>query len=137
MVKYTMNKDFSFYIDLRKLSYFGLCLYSVVFILENGHQYTRYTMLYGVICMIIVWLEKVISRGRKKDFTIENGILRFINSFFIVLIGKYISPVIASSFGLMYIAFEKESNMNLLHIIGLLCIVIYSNLLFSNFITND
>lgn len=120
-------------LDLMKLFYWFLCIYSVIFILSNT---PKYLMIFGILCAFVVFLEKVlwvVFRG-KDIFVIKNKIIKAINSIIIIYLGKYLSPIIASTVGIMRWCFREESDINDCDIIILMCIMICSYFYLCKFI---
>lgn len=121
-------------LDLMKLFYWFLCIYSVIFILSNT---SKYLMIFGILCAFVVFLEKVlwvVFRG-KDIFVIKNKIIKAINSIIIIYLGKYLSPIVASTIGILQWCFREESNSDC-DIIILMCIMICSYFYLCKFYKN-
>lgn len=138
-MKFTISKDFEFKLSIRKLAYWFICLYSVIFIfpeIDNDEDFVfGIMMLFGIISWVIIFSEKLLWKAIRgdKDFEIRNTILRVINSIFIILLGKYICPLVSSLLGLEMIIMYEKDNI-LIHIIGLLCITVCSIYFMFNFL---
>lgn len=129
-----MIKDFKIKVDFKQLIYVSLSLFTIIFIFNEEYSDSyRFSLILGLIGYLASLIEKkFVFRGislgysATSDWSYTKKILFILNSFIVILVFKYIYPVVGSIFGMITYIIMNEINQ--LSVIYLLVLVVLSSL---------